>query len=246
MGEEGEVYTLEQYKDLSPVQRKRLKKEDLLNILDESLEGNPIEQKLDEILKEIRLVNDKWEKCDKEIKRIDQVVNDHSKILSAQQKFLEGLDAEKRAKHMIVLGLKEDENGTDLDKLNDIITVIGLNPENVKVENIERLGTKDDDQPNKTRPTKVTLESNHMRYQILKNSSKLKDQAEGSVYRRIFLKKDVHPDVRAEEKRLYEVFKAERDKPENVGKDVVFNRKNRVVTVNAEEVDRFKLFSSFQ
>ena len=85
-----------------------------------------------------------------------------------------------------------------------------------------------------------------MRYEILKNSSKLKDQAEGSAYRKIFLKKDVHPDVRAEEKRLYEVFKAEKKKPENVNKDVVFNRKTRVVTVNAEEVDRFKLFSSFQ
>ena len=147
---------------------------------------------------------------------------------------------------MIVLGLKEDPIENDLDKFNNIVTVIGLNPDDIKVENIERLGTKDDDEPNKTRPTKVTLENSQMRYEILKNSSKLKDQAEGSAYRKIFLKKDVHPDVRAEEKRLYEVFKAEKKKPENVNKDVVFNRKTRVVTVNAEEVDRFKLFSSFQ
>ena len=85
-----------------------------------------------------------------------------------------------------------------------------------------------------------------MRYEILKNSSKLRDQAEGSIYRKVFLKKDVHPDIRAEEKRLYEVFKAERDKPENVNKEVLFDRKTRVVTVNEEVVDRFKLFSSFQ
>ena len=217
-----------------------------MNLLDESIDGNLIEHKLDEILREVRAVNEKWEKCDKEIKRIDQVVSDHSKILSAQQKFLEGMDAEKRAKHMIVLGMKEDPIENDLDKFNNIVTVIGLNPDDIKVENIERLGTKDDDEPNKTRPTKVTLENSQMRYEILKNSSKLKDRAEGSVYRKIFLKKDVHPDVRAEEKRLYEVFKAEKKKPENVNKDVVFNRKTRVVTVNAEEVDRFKLFSSSQ
>ena len=71
-----------------------------------------------------------------------------------------------------------------------------------------------------------------MRNQILKKASKRKDQEEGSVYRRIFLKRDTHPDVRAEEKRLYEVFKTERDKPENVGKEVIFDRKNRIVTVN--------------
>ena len=84
-----------------------------------------------------------------------------------------------------------------------------------------------------------------MRGKILKNSSKLKDQPEGSPYKKVFLKKDQHPDVRNEEKRLYEVFKAERNKPENGDKEVVFNRKLRIVTVNGDEIDRFKLFSGF-
>ena len=66
------------------------------------------------------------------------------------------------------------------------------------------------------------------------------------MYKKVFLKKDQHPDIRQEEKRLYEVFKAERNKPENADKVVVFNRRTRIVTVNGEEIDRFKLFSSFQ
>ena len=246
MGEEGEACSLEQYREMTAVQRKRLKKDNLLTLLDESIENNPVEQKLDEILRELKSVNDKWEKCDAEIKRVDQVVDNHSKILSAQQRFMESLDAEKRAKHLIILGLKEDGEGTDLEKFQDIITVIGLNPENIKAESIERLGTRDENEPNRTRPIKISLEKSQMRYEILKKSNKLRDQAEGSIYRKIFLKKDVHPDIRAEEKRLYEVFKAERDKPENVGKEVLFDRKTRVVTVNADVVDRFKLFSSFQ
>ena len=73
----------------------------------------------------------------------------------------------------------------------------------------------------------------------------LKEQGEGSPYQKIFLKKDTHPEVRKEEKRLYEVFKTEKRKGENADKEVLFNRRTRVVTVNGEEVDRFKLFSSF-
>ena len=163
MGEEGEWSTLEQYREMTAVQQRRVKKDNLLTLHHESIENNPIEQKLDEILRELKSVNDEWEKCDAEIKRADQVVDNHSKILSAQQRFLESMDAEKRAKHLIILGLKEDGEATDLEKFQDIITVIGLNPENIKVENIERLGTRDENEPNRTRPIKITLEKSQMR-----------------------------------------------------------------------------------
>ena len=93
---------------------------------------------------------------------------------------------------------------------------------------------------------KVSLETRAMRDSILRNASKLKDQGEQDPFKRVFLKRDVHPDIRREEKRLYDVFKAERDKPENAVFDVVFDRKKRVVTINGEEIDRFKLFTSFQ
>ena len=65
------------------------------------------------------------------------------------------------------------------------------------------------------------------------------------MYKKVYLKIDKHPDDRLEEKRLYEVFKAERNKPENADKEVIFNRRTRVVTVNGDEIDRLKLFSSF-
>ena len=48
----------------------------------------------------------------------------------------------------IVLGLKEEEDTDDLDEFNDIVRVVGLNAgvDIIKVENIERLGTLNEDE----------------------------------------------------------------------------------------------------
>ena len=186
------------------------------------------------------------ESQDREITRLKGIINDQTKILSAHQKFMEDLDSEKRANHLIVLSLKEEGNESDQDNFLGILDAIGVKREDVKIENMERLGQIDENQGNRTRPLKVTLEQRSMRNIILKNSKNLKDQPEGSKYKKVFLKRDQHPDVRNEEKRLYEVFKAEKNKPVNADKEVVFDRKARVVTVNNEEVDRFKLFTSFR
>ena len=85
-----------------------------------------------------------------------------------------------------------------------------------------------------------------MRDSILKNAKNLKDEEEESQYYKVFLKRDTHPEIRKEEKRLYDVFVAERDKPENADHEVLFDRKKRIVTCNGNEIDRFRLFSSFR
>ena len=201
--------------------------------------------KLDLIIHELKIMKEKSEEQEKEIKKVERTVAGHGKILAAHQKFMEGLDAEKRAKHLIVLGLKEDRDGDDQEKFMGIVDAIGVGRNDVEVESTERLGNVDENQPNKTRPLKIILKQSSMRGNILRNSKKLKDQPEESPYKKVFLKKDQHPDIRNEEKRLYEVFKAERIKPVNADKDVVFDRKLRIVTVNNEEIDSFKLFSGF-
>ena len=209
--------------------------------------------KLDVIIVELKELRRKSEDQGLEVKRVDQKVIEHGKVLAAHQKFMEDLDAEKRAKHMIVLGLTEEdgdgeqEEGEDeREKFLGIVDTIGVQRNEVQIEYVERLGQRNEGQGQRNRPLKITFGHSSMRNKVLKNSYKLKDQPEGSVYKKVFLKKDQHPDVRLEEKRLYEVFKAERNKPENGDKEVVFNRKTRVVTVNGEEIDRFKLFSSFR
>ena len=246
MGDDDIEFSLEDYKEMSVTQRQKVKKSNLLFLLNESIENDRVSEKLDKILEELANMKGKNDAIDKEIKRIDKTVDDHSKVLSAHQKFMEDLDSEKRAKHMIVLGLKEDENSSDEDKFLDIVTVIGVNPNEIKAESLVRLGKIDENQMNKTRPMKVTFEKSDMRDKILRNSKKLKEQGDDSWYGKIYLKKDTHPEVRKEEKRLYDVFRAEKSKGENADKEVLFDRKTRVVTVNGQEIDRFKLFSAFQ
>ena len=63
---------------------------------------------MDEILDEVRGIKDKFQKANEEIERLDKIVKDQTKILSAQQKFLEDIDFEKRGKDLIVLGAVEN------------------------------------------------------------------------------------------------------------------------------------------
>ena len=143
------------------------------------------------------------------------------------------------------MGLKEEDDQDDSQKFLEIIDAVGVERTDVGVSCMARLGKINEEQEGKTRPLKVTLEQRAMRDNILRNAKNLKDLPEGSQFKKVFLKRDQHPEVRNEEKRLYEVFKAEKNKPENADYPVMFDRRKRIVMVNNEEVDRFKLFWSF-
>ena len=230
---------------MSATQRKTIKKDDLMALLDETMDENNIITKLDVIIDELKTMKEKNESQDNEIKRLEGVINDQTKIIAEHQRFMEDLDSQKREKHLIVLSLTEKNDEDDEEKFLAILDVIGVKRVDVAIESVERLGQINEEEVDKNRPLKITLGKRSMRDIILKNSKNLKDQPEGSEFKKVFLKRDQHPEVRKEEKRLYEVFKAEKKKPENAEKEVIFNRRSRIVTVNNEEVDRFKLFSSF-
>lgn len=181
-----------------------------------------------------------------DVERLEEEINDQSKILTAQQRFLEDVDTDKRQKHLIVLGLAENNNVDDKDEFLKIIERIGVPEEHLIITNVLRLGRIDEQNEQKKRPLKVSFKKRTMRDEVLKNARKLKDEGGNSPYKKVFLKRDTHPDIRKEEKRLYDVFKAEKDKPVNADNEVIFDRRKRIVTCNGEEIDRFRLFSSFQ
>ena len=81
---------------------------------------------------------------------------------------------------------------------------------------------------------------------VLKNAKKLKDVGEDSVFSKVFIKADEHPAVRKEMQRLHKVAQSEKEKPENVGVEIIFDRKSRKVTRNGEEIDTYGLISYFQ
>lgn len=254
--------SLEAYARMNAGEKNNVLKTDLKKIVDEQLalfNNDPntlrnlivdtinlaIQSKFDELGFD-RKFDEFAARYDNEITVLNEKIKEQDRVLSAQQRFLEDLDSEKRAKHLIVLGLKENEEEDDKEKFLDVTQIIGVRNDSIKIEDIVRLGKIDENQQNKTRPLKVTFEKSSMRNAVLKNAYKLKDQTDEDPYKKVFLKRDTHPEVRNEEKRLYDIFKAEKEKPENVDKSVVFDRKTRVVTCNGEEIDRFKLFSSFQ
>ena len=246
----GEPTTLAEYRELTQQQRKNVKKTAIQNILDAVVTDNGtnpdsnVIEKLDKILEELKDIKEKNLAYDNEVKRLKNVVDNQNKILTAHQRFMEEIDREKRANDLIVLGLPENEED---DKANfaKVLTAININPANVDVVKFTRLGKREEGNLTKNRPLKVSLEQKSKRWDILKNAKKLKDLDEGDPLKKVFLKPDVHPEIRKEEKRLYEVFKAEKANKDNTGIEVLYDRKKRIVTRNGEEVDSFRLFSSF-
>ena len=109
---------------------------------------------------------------------------------------------------------------------------------------IQRLGIKSEQeqrQPGspRSRPIKVVLKNADDRKKILESGRKLKEENGRQDLQRIFLKMDTHPGVRREQ-RLRNIQWQERQKPENRGRNVRYDWKNRCVMVDNHIVDTFR------
>lgn len=165
-------------------------------------------------------------------------------IVSGHQNFLESLDHENRSQDLIITGVPEDgeilEIGQktavdDEDKCQIIFDRIG---KQTTIRSLTRLGKTE---PGRNRPLKIKVANKMERESIIENARKLKDRTNAhSITNKIFIKKDQHPLIRNEWKRLNEVWKREKDKPENQEKVVEMDRKSRTVKVGGQIIDRFQ------
>ena len=143
---------------------------------------------------------------------------------------------------MIVLGVPENDvvvdnvtAKTDTEKISIILRKIGYGDSNAV--STQRLGRADAG-TGRRRPIKIVLPNSEDRHRILalvRNNDNLTGALEG-----VKLKKDTHPAIRKEYGRMYEAERKEKEKPENVGKEVLFDKNRRVLLVNGEVIDRFK------
>ena len=101
-----------------------------------------------------------------------------------------------------------------------------------------RLGKKNNGNDNHKRPLKVVLPNAENCKNILDNTSKLK--AAGATFEKIYIKKDTHPVFRKEFARIRKVEKEEREKPENQGLEVKYDRDARTLSVNGIIIDRYQ------
>ena len=203
-----------------------------------------IETKLDDLLT-------KWgkekEELRKEIKDLRKEKEKISETLAQHQKMLEMLEADRRASNIIITGVPEEQMGdakTDAEKVELILSTIGQ--PTVQVKSVERLGKERQDQHPpaegsarpRRRPLKVVLKDPGARKDVLDSAPRLKGS--GNQFKTIYVKKDVRPLVRKELNRLREVTKKERERPENQGKNVHFDGKERKVYVDGVVVDSFQ------
>lgn len=184
-----------------------------------------LENKYTHIEREIKANEEKTKALEMENESLKATVKQH-------QKFLEEIEDDRRGRNVVVLGLEEDTNESDVDRCKTLFDLIGAN---VEIEHSFRLGKN----VNGRRPLKIILKSRAQRTNLLHKAKQLKDNEHT---KKIFVKKDEHPLVRNEMKRLNDAFKNEKAKAENQGRQVIFDRKQRQITVDGEIIDEYQPF----
>ena len=158
-------------------------------------------------------------------------------ILHYQQIFIESVEQHERQKHLIVLGISEDADelgATDVEKVRKVLRAAGSAVDVSACEH-QRLGEPDTDR--RRRPIKITLASAQDRHAVLACAKNLKQKDE--PYKKIFLKKDTHPVIRKETQRLRNKAREEQEKPSNIGVQILYDWKRRVILRDDVVIERF-------
>lgn len=163
------------------------------------------------------------------------------KIVDYHQRFLETLDAREREKNIIIMGLSEasDLGDGDEQRVARVLETIDV-PVEINAMTIRRIGRQDERQK---RPILVSFQDKETRQNVLDKAKTLKEA--DAPFQSIYIKKDMHPSVRKELDRLRKVEKKEKAKPENQGKAIRYDRKQRVITCDDVVIDRFSASSFF-
>ena len=162
-------------------------------------------------------------------------------MVNQQQRFLEMLDAGKRANNLIMMGVPESptvlnagHESADSDEAKVKMVLAKTGHQDAEIQEIVRLGKANNQ---KSRPMKIVLKCPMKRKSILVDAKKLKDAE--PTFEKIFIKKDVHPSVRKELYRLRQAEKRESEKAENVGKEVHYDHAARTLIVDGLTIDRY-------
>ena len=154
---------------------------------------------------------------DEELKDMKTTMENQNKVIGEQQRFLEMLDSRERAKNIVLIGVHEIESVLDEDtdecKVESIMAKCGVDHGNQDKYSLKRIGKPGG---RGIRPILMTFNDADLRKTLLENRFNLKSEPTS----RIFVKKDTHPLVRREWKRLYDAKKAAKEYPGNLGKNV--------------------------
>ena len=204
----------------------------------------PIEQKLELLTKRSSSQDAKISLLEANIKEKDTTIATMTDIIINMQSSLNRIDANTRNDNIIIAGLQEEdinENGVgelkgDEEKVKCLFKVMGVGTDVLaRVEDYEctRIGQSRD---NTTRLVKVNVKSKITRDKILEKAPSLKDK--GELWKKIYVKKDVHPVYSKETSRMYRKMK--KLKEENPTKDIKIQ--DGKLMVDGRMVDRNLFF----
>ena len=207
------------------------------NMLDTKLKV--IEDKFDKAVTGLNAqVNMLSSRCDK----FEEDVSTLKSIVVKQQHYINKIDSDKRDCNIIVTGVPETDitiNDTPCNNDKSKVTAI-LDRINCRFEDdfkIERWG-KENIERKYPRTILLTVGNKTTRDNILKKSKELKDA--GEIFSTIYLKKDLHPVLVQENKRL---LKKKKDLLAlDINKEKEIKLEKGVVTVDGVEVDRNLFF----
>lgn len=172
------------------------------------------------------------------VNELSERLDDAYQVIHQQQLFLEFLDNKERRRNLIITGVSEaaDELGdTDDTKIQKVLEVAGYTGAPDRASwTVRRLG-----RPNERnkRPIHIMVDDQSQRDNILRLAKNLKDAR--LPFSAIYIKKDVHPAVRKETARLRKREREEKEKAENVGVNIKYDWKDRVLLRDGVIIDRF-------
>ena len=238
--------------DLLKLSRSQLngyKKEQILDILEaaDSSDGNGNIQTLissianltTEITSLKTSMSEHNESNRKQIDELNQRVSKQDEIIAKQQLYVEQLDRKERECNLIILGVPEDnetlEGATnDIEKINKVWETAGISCNFKSTRCLGKPGGP------RSRPILAEVDSWLERDTALDKAKGLKSSNK-EAYKRIFIKKDVHPSVRAEWTRLHEVVKKEKERPGSSDSNIRLDFKERKVYRDGVVIDQWNM-----
>ena len=182
-------------------------------------------------------LNDHQETNRKQIDELKQQISKQNEVIAKQQLYLEQLDRKERECNLVILGVPEDsealEGAATDEKIKKVWDAAGITS---GIKSTRRLGKPGGP---RRRPILAVVDSRTERDSALDKAKTLKTGNE--MYKKIFIKKDFHPSVREEWKRLHEVVKKERERPDNVGCNIHFDFRNRKVYKDTVLIDQWNM-----
>ena len=205
---------------------------------------NPIEQKLEQLTKRSSSQDAKISLLEANIKEKDTTIATMTDIIINMQSSLNRIDANTRNNNIIISGLQEEDIvGNDIgqlrndkEKVQTLFEVMQVGTDIVAVADefeYTRIGQRRD---NATRLVKVNVRSKATRDKILEKAPSLKGKNE--LWKKIYVKKDVHPVYSKETSRIYRKMKTLKE--QNPEKEVKIQ--DGKLLVNGRMVDKNLFF----